>query len=157
MFHTFASELPWTNCNHPWNSKLCRDGFSSPKNAAAYSAISGSGNITLTDCNLTSAITNMAANLTSFNTIGDSNNQSDNVTLLTNESRSPTEDFFMLVANNNLENFIYLAFKLFSWCYHHVTHNIRCFVILSAGGKKKKPPSELIFGKTIPNSLTNYN
>ncbi|KAK3760902.1 hypothetical protein RRG08_042117 [Elysia crispata] len=95
MFHTFSSELPWTNCNHPWNSKLCRDGFSSPKSAAAHSAISGSGNITSTDYNLTSAITNMAANLTSFNTIGDSNNQSDNVTLLTNESRSPTEDFFI--------------------------------------------------------------
>ncbi|RUS79168.1 hypothetical protein EGW08_013076 [Elysia chlorotica] len=45
MFHTFSSELPWSDCSHDWNSDLCRDGASTLA-SSAYTATSGSGNDT---------------------------------------------------------------------------------------------------------------
>ncbi|GFO08625.1 sodium- and chloride-dependent gaba transporter ine-like [Plakobranchus ocellatus] len=88
MFHTFTSELPWTHCNHSWNSELCWD----QKSAAKMAAVN---NVTFVTTNLSASYYDVTYNRTSASENGSAQSTTGNVVLQPNGSRSPTEDFFI--------------------------------------------------------------
>ncbi|GFR78994.1 transporter [Elysia marginata] len=94
MFHTFAAKLPWTDCSHEWNSKLCKNGSSSPSGpgSSVYDVISDAGNLT---SNQTYSIFDFNLNATSVSTMTPAYLKTETALRHLNESRSPTEDFFI--------------------------------------------------------------